>query len=101
MRRNMLRADEIMGSSLAFGQGITGWAVERREAVLVHQAHLDPRVEIVPGTPPDEPEALVSVPLVARGTVKGALNIYRLGDEVSFGEDEFELAKRFGDAAAL
>jgi diguanylate cyclase (GGDEF)-like protein len=94
-------AEEILSTSLGYGEGITGWAVERREAVLVHQAHLDPRVSIVPGTPPDEPEALVSVPLVARGTVKGALNIYRLGEDVAFGEDEFELAKRFGDAAAL
>ena len=94
-------AEEIMNAPLSYGEGITGWAVERRQAVLVPQAHLDPRVSIVPGTPPDEPEALISVPLVARGTIKGALNIYRLGEDVSFGEAEFELAKRFGDAAAL
>ena len=94
-------ADEIMNDPLAFGKGITGWAVERREPVLANQAHLDPRVSVVPGTPPDEPEALISVPLIARGSIKGALNIYRLGEGVSFGDDEFELAKRFGDAAAL
>ncbi len=29
------------------------------------------------------------------------LNIYRIGDDATFNEDEFELAKRFGDAAAL
>ena len=94
-------ADEILNASLPYGEGITGWAVERCEAVLVNQAHLDPRVSIVPGTPADEPEALVSVPLVARGQVKGALNVYRLGEDVTFAESEFEIAKRFGDAAAL
>ena len=84
----------------AFGQGITGWAVVNREPVLANQAHLDPRVAFIPGTPA-EPEALVSIPLIARGSLKGALNIYRLGETASFDDDEFELAKWFGDAAAL
>jgi diguanylate cyclase (GGDEF)-like protein len=44
---------------------------------------------------------MVTIPLIARDSVKGALNIYRLGEDASFGDDEFELAKRFGDAAAL
>jgi diguanylate cyclase (GGDEF)-like protein len=94
-------ADEIMNDRPTFGEGITGWVVLHREPQLVNQAHLDPRVKFVPGTPEDEPEALISVPLVARGAIKGALNVYRLGEEARFGEQEFELAKRFGDAAAL
>jgi GAF domain-containing protein len=94
-------ADEIMGDQPIYGEGITGWVVENREAQLVNHAHLDPRVKVVPGTPPDEPEALISVPLVARSTVKGTLNVYRLGDDAVFTEEEFELAQRFGDAAAL
>ncbi|HEY5694657.1 MAG TPA: HD domain-containing phosphohydrolase, partial [Gaiellaceae bacterium] len=77
-----------------------GWAARNREAVLSNQAHLDPRVRNVPGTPL-EPEALICIPLIARGQIKGALNIYREGDAVAFSETEFEIAKRFGDAAAL
>src|SRR5206468_3201098 len=65
-----------------------------------NRAHLDPRVMNVPGTPV-EPEALITVPLIARGSLKGALNIYRLGEAAEFAEHEFELAKWFGDAAAL
>jgi diguanylate cyclase (GGDEF)-like protein len=91
---------EIMRTRPAFGQGITGWAVDKREPVLANQAHLDPRVAFIPGTPA-EPEALVSIPLIARGSLKGALNIYRLGADAAFDPDEFELAKWFGDAAAL
>jgi diguanylate cyclase (GGDEF)-like protein len=94
-------ADEIMNDRPIIGQGITGWAVEHREPQLVNQAHLDPRVQVVPGTPPDEPEALITIPLVARDAIKGALNIYRLGEDARFTEEDFELAKRFGDAAAL
>jgi diguanylate cyclase (GGDEF)-like protein len=92
--------EEIFRSRPAYGQGLTGWAAEQREAVLTNAAHLDPRVLNVPGTPM-EPEALIAVPLIARGSVKGTLNIYRLGEDARFVEDEFELAKWFGDAAAL
>jgi diguanylate cyclase (GGDEF)-like protein len=94
-------ADKILADNCPFGVGLTGWGVEHREAVRVNQAHLDPRVETVPGTPEDEPEAMITIPLIARDSVKGALNIYRLGEDASYDDDEFELAKRFGDAAAL
>ena len=66
--------------TFSFGQGITGWAVEHREPVLANKAHLDPRVRFVPGTPV-EPEALIAVPLIARGRLKGTLNIYRVGED--------------------
>ena len=94
--------EEIMSSIVSFtnGEGITGWAVSHREAVLANQSHLDPRVRQVPGTPV-EPQSFICIPLVARGHIKGALNIYRDGELVDFTETEFELAKRFGDAAAL
>jgi diguanylate cyclase (GGDEF)-like protein len=68
--------------------------------VWTNRADLDPRVAVIPGTP-NEPEAIIVVPLIARGALKGALNIYRLGENAAFAEHEFELAKWFGDAAAL
>ena len=91
----MVLADE----PFSYGVGITGWAVEHREPVLANRAELDPRVRFVADTPPD-PESLIVVPLVARGRLKGTLNIYRSGFQ-EFTEDEFLLAVRFGDAAAL
>ena len=83
----------------SYGVGITGWAVEHREPVLANRAELDPRVRFVANTTPD-PESLIVVPLVARGHLKGTLNIYRAGYQ-EFNEDEFLLVVRFGDAAAL
>jgi diguanylate cyclase (GGDEF)-like protein len=93
-------AHEIMSETFSFGEGITGWAVTHREPVLANKAHLDPRVRFVPGTPVD-PESLIAVPLIARGQLKGTLNIYRVGEDAEFTEEEFLLATRFGDAAAL
>lgn len=93
-------ADEVIADEpFGFGEGITGWAVEHREPVLANRADLDPRVRFVGGTPSD-PESLIAVPLIARGGIKGALNIYRVGPN-EFTQDEFQLAVRFGDAAAL
>ena len=94
-------ADEIMNDLVPFGEGFTGEAVARGEPLLVNRAHLDSRGYVVPGTPSDEPEALISVPLLARGAVIGALNLYRLGEDAFFDERDFELAVRFGDIAAL
>src|ERR671936_2723537 len=94
-------ADQILGSRISYGEGITGWAALNRQPVHTDAAHTDPRRKTVPGTPADEPEALVCIPLVARARVKGALNIYRLGETASFDEEEFELAQRFGDAVGL
>jgi diguanylate cyclase (GGDEF)-like protein len=93
-------ADEILATQLGFDEGITGWAARRREPTLVNQAHLDPRVRFVPGTPND-PEALISIPLISRARIKGVLNIYRIGEDGVFTADEFDLARRFADAAAL
>jgi diguanylate cyclase (GGDEF)-like protein len=92
-------AEEIMNSPIHIGEGVTGWAVRHRQPVLSNELHLDPRAEQIPGTP-EEQEALICVPLISRGRIKGALNIYRTG-VTKFGDEEFELAKRFGDAAAL
>jgi len=92
--------DEVMRSRPRFGEGLTGWAVVHRRPVWTNRAHLDPRATVVAGTPV-EPEAMIVVPLIARGNLKGVLNIYRIGEEASFSEHEFELAISFGDAAAL
>src|SRR6476620_6143221 len=92
--------EEIMNDRPTYGAGLTGWAVSNRTPVWTNRADLDPRTHVIPGTPND-PEALIVVPLIARGAVKGALNIYRLGEEARFEQHEFELAKWFGDAAAL
>ena len=100
LARSQEYEEEIMNDRPTYGAGLTGWAVSNRTPVWTNRADLDPRTHVIPGTP-NEPEALIVVPLVARGAVKGTLNIYRLGEEARFEQHEFDLAKWFGDAAAL
>src|SRR5919202_5352966 len=52
-------ADQILGSRIAYGEGITGWAALNRQPVHTNAAHTHPRRKTIPGTPDDEPEALV------------------------------------------
>ncbi len=93
-------AEQVLNDApFPFGVGITGWAAEHREPVLANDAHLDPRVRWVADTD-TSPESLIVVPLIARGFLKGTLNIYRDGEQ-TFSADEYELATRFADAAAL
>jgi diguanylate cyclase (GGDEF)-like protein len=94
-------AEEILAMGpIPFGAGITGTVAETRQAVLVPDATADARSQLVPGTP-DEPEALIAVPLVARAELKGVLCLYRLGANHVFSEAEQALAGRFADLAAL
>jgi len=94
-------AELILGYDAPLATGLTGWAVEHREAVLANDAHLDPRSIQIPGTP-FEPESMVIVPLMAEGEVLGTLNIGRMGgDEAHYGQNEFELTKLFAAQAAI
>jgi diguanylate cyclase (GGDEF)-like protein len=94
-------AEEILAlGPLPFGRGVTGLAVESMQALLVNDAHLDPRSEQIPGTPV-EPESMLAIPLLARDERKGVLCLYRLGEDRHFTEDEFQLAIRFAALAAL
>jgi len=95
-----LYAAEIMDAPLPLGAGLTGWVVEHRRPQNVPNAHRDPRIQLVPGTE-DEPEAIALVPLLVRDEPIGALNVYRLGDDASFSDDEFDLICHFADLAAL
>jgi diguanylate cyclase (GGDEF)-like protein len=85
---------------ISVGEGITGYAVLRQQIVVSDDAHLDPRAGHVPRTE-RVPEAIICVPLTARGTKLGALSLYRRGDQRAFTTPERELVERFADVAAI
>jgi diguanylate cyclase (GGDEF)-like protein len=101
-----LRADGVWPEDFAeqrlpFGEGLIGLAVRHGKPILTNEAHRDPRAGHVVGTPEEEPEAIISLPLVAHGVVIGAMSLYREGEGNHFSDFEFELAQRFADAATL
>ncbi|HEY7399078.1 MAG TPA: sensor domain-containing diguanylate cyclase [Gaiellaceae bacterium] len=94
-------SDTVMDLRPRLGEGLIGWAAANARPVLANDANVDPRAGHVEGTPESEPEAIISVPLVARGAVLGAISMYREAEGNVFSEEEFELAQQFGDAATL
>ncbi len=73
------------------GEGITGVAAAQRAPVLIaEQAHLDPRFKLFPNLPEDEYESILAVPILARDTLEGALNV-RTREPRAFTDAEVEL----------
>lgn len=94
-------AEQVQRYIVPFGHGLMGWAVDHRQAVLANDALADPRVAQIPGTP-DDPEALIVVPLISDGIVTGSLNISRVGGpEVYFSQNDLELVKLFAGQASI
>ncbi len=96
-----LHAEQVSRYMIPFGRGLMGWAVEHAQPILANDALSDPRALQIPGTP-DEPEAVVVVPLIVDGEVLGALNISRIGSsEVHFTESDFEVIQLFSAQASI
>jgi two-component sensor histidine kinase/putative methionine-R-sulfoxide reductase with GAF domain len=73
------------------GEGITGVAAAERAPVMIpEQAHLDPRFKLFPNLPEDEYQSILAVPILARDTLEGALNVRTRAPRV-FTEAEIEL----------
>jgi diguanylate cyclase (GGDEF)-like protein len=94
-------AELILQHESSVDDGLTGWAIRNGESVLANEAHLDPRVMQIPGTP-EEPEAMIVCPLMVGGEVVGTLNVSRMGGhEAAFSQDEFELVQLFAAQASI
>ncbi len=73
------------------GEGITGVAAAERAPVMIpSKAHLDPRFKRFPNLREDEYESILAVPILARDTLEGALNV-RTREPRVFSEGEIEL----------
>jgi two-component system, cell cycle response regulator len=91
---------EMRGLRIKLGHGITGAAVRDQVLIVSNDAHTDARAAHVPGTELT-PEAIICVPLTARGDSVGALSLYRRGRARAFAQGEVELVEHFADVAAI
>jgi PAS domain S-box-containing protein len=61
---------------LKVGEGITGWVAEHRQSVALGlNAWKDPRFKVVSELPEDQFESFLSVPILARGSAVGVINL--------------------------
>jgi diguanylate cyclase (GGDEF)-like protein len=94
------RAEEIYRrNAVAFGEGLTGFGAEHREAVMSNDGERDPRHGH--GADQSSGESVISVPLLAREELKGMLDLSRFGSDNGFVASDLDMAKRFAELAAL
>src|SRR5258706_15580191 len=90
----VLRASQLPRSygiatlRLKLGEGVTGWVAEHQTIVALNaNASKDPRFKTFASLVEDTYEALLSVPLIKRGTTIGVINIHHR-DRHQHSEDE-------------
>ncbi|MET0683691.1 MAG: diguanylate cyclase [Solirubrobacteraceae bacterium] len=93
-------ADEVMADSFPVTEGVTGWVATHRQTRNVERADIEPLAAVVEGTE-NEPESLVSVPLLVGDRCVAALNVYRIGLGKAFSDAEVATVERFATMAAL
>jgi uroporphyrinogen-III synthase len=81
---------------LKLGQGLTGWVAEHKEPVVISRgANADPRFKLFNELPEDRFESFLSVPLVSRGSVVGALNLQNC-EPYDYRDSEIEMVSMIG-----
>jgi diguanylate cyclase (GGDEF)-like protein len=90
------RAPEILGLKLERGQGLSGWAAEKRAPARSNDVSRDPRY--VPGL--EAARSNLAVPLLVTSQVAGVLNIESDRTD-AFTEEHEELLTILGSQAAL
>ncbi len=64
-------SEDISGTQIAVGEGVTGWAAENMEAVIIHDVSKDNRYIQIQ----DSIRSEIAIPLVYRGELLGILNV--------------------------
>lgn len=91
--------EQIMADRFSIGEGVSGAVAKTGIAEVVNDPSSDPRTAQVPGTPKEEKEALMVIPLKGRDRVIGVLTIYREGENI-FTSNDFEIAQLFATQAS-
>jgi signal transduction histidine kinase len=94
-----LSADHLDEITFGFDEGVPGWVVRQRTALIIPDAAVDNRVH--PYVVKDGVLSLLAIPLEAREAVVGVLNLYSKTEYGAFGDNETRLAQVFADQAAI
>ena len=93
--------DDVMGFELPVGVGLTGHVVQTGQPMVVNDPDHSPYVAQVPGTPEENVEALMSIPLRTADHVLGALTVTRPLERPFSGADLEILSILAGQVSAL
>jgi len=91
--------EAISAFEIELGQGITGKVAETGVGVISNNAEYDPRAVQIPGTPNNDEESLISVPLTWSGNVIGTITLWADYDK-QFVHEDLEILTIFARQAA-
>ena len=93
--------EALLADVIVPGEGIIGRAIAEQEAVVVNDVLRDPRTVTIPGTEPDTEERLMAAPLIARGSVLGAMAVWRAAEAPPFSTSDLDLLVGLSQHAAI
>lgn len=94
-----LSVDHVARITFAFDEGVPGWVVKHRQALVIPEADADARVH--PYVVEDGVRSVLAIPLIAREQVVGVLNLYCKTQANAFGDKAVRLAQVFADQTAV
>lgn len=94
-----LSQEHVDQITFAFDEGVPGWVVEHRQAIIIPDASADARVH--PYVVEDGVKSVLAVPMEVRDQVVGVLNLYGKTETNAFDEEAIRLAQVFADQAAV
>jgi PAS domain S-box-containing protein len=94
-------AEGLKAMALKPGEGLVGYVMNSGEPLLTNNPAADPRAITVPGTPTEEPEALMLAPLNVRQRTMGVMTVRRVGNRRPFRSSEMDLLIAFAAQAAV
>jgi PAS domain S-box-containing protein len=90
---------EVMNFEIPVGQGLTGAVVNDGKPRIQNYDDESSLAVLVPGTEDEEDESLLSVPLMAKDLVIGALTLYKTGER-RFEDDDIRILTVFASQAS-
>ena len=97
-----LQAGVIDGMRLRCDQGIAGWVARHREPLRLDDVTRDPRYFAGSETHTHfTPRTMLCVPVVAKDTLLGVIQVINKVDGTSFTEEELRVAQSLADHAAI
>ena len=84
-------AEQFSSTLLHLGEGITGVVAQTGMPEVVNDTRSDKRTKHVPGTPVDEPTALMIVPLMTGEQIIGTMGVWRPRERGLFTEQDLEV----------
>ncbi len=94
-------AEEIKNDPLKIGDGILGSIAAKGMGEIVNNTLDDPRTVIIKGTPPEEFEHIMGVPVISKDQLTGLLVVWRKGKGLEFKSTDLNFLNRLGQQAAI